>query len=490
MWRLFEEIKAKTDGIFGGTGGIVCCAIFGGIFFVLRKYLPHPSEFFPFNWLSLKLGIHKHENFNIILDILDCFELQEYGKYSIRVKCGREEKETFVSTSTENTHDHSNNNKIFSCSWGEKCIVFVRQREDYLFLELVSHGTFTNSTLGECKIRIMDIFEAKFPKKVTYNIQRGRKYIGKVTLSFYRISPNIFVDETTPVLFQAMINLQTDADIQGNKNICANFDKMSEKEQLIFFSKALQGNLYYLENGNNDKVRMFYFRAIEVTLNRWEWCYWMNEGDYLKGTNKLGSYSFLAMSVVIPDKFDRDRFYIKYHDFYGTHDLFFKTVDIDRDIWSEGIYEFIDRLRTYLDHIKECIPNLSPKRYLDQQEEDECDREEIGENSELIRKKLEEHSTPNNDKINQETVSKNTRTVKKYSLEKVKQLMENKPNSPSSIRRMRMEVTPIKEEEAESLVGSTGITSNTQPSILDVCRCPKSIIIAESSNKELSVGTK
>ncbi|KAH8739320.1 putative transmembrane protein [Cryptosporidium ryanae] len=441
MWKFVEEIKAKTDFIFGGTGGIVCCAIFGGIFFFLRKYLPHPSEFFPFNWLSLKLGIHKHENLKIILDIFDIFELQEHGKYSLRIKCGRETEETLVSTSTESTNDQLNNIKMFNCSWGEKCVIFVSQREDYLFLELVSHGTFTNSVVGECKIGIMDIFEAKFPKRVTYSVQKGRKYIGKVVLSFYRISPNIFVDETTPVIFQAMINLQTDADIAGNKNICANLDKMSEKEQLIFFSKALQGNLYYLENGNNDKTRIFYFRAVEVTLNRWEWCYWMNEGDYLKGTNKLGSYSFLAMSVVIPDKFDKNMFYIKYHDFYGTHDLFFKTVDIDRDIWSEGIYEFIDR---------ECTPNLGPILNSDLHRKGESEQEEIGENSELIIKRTEK------EKIDEDAIpnKSNKRTVKKYSLDKVNQIKENKLNSPASIKRMIMEVAPIKGEEVESLVGN------------------------------------
>lgn len=107
-------------------------------------------------------------------------------------------------------------------------------------------------------------------------------------------------------------------------------------------------------------MRILYFRAVEVTINRlvneeyhkitnnqcirWEWSYWTSEGDYLKGNNRLGGYPFLAMSVVIPDKTERGQFYIKYHDLYGIHDLFFREVDVDRDIWTEAIYEFIERV--------------------------------------------------------------------------------------------------------------------------------------------------
>lgn len=50
------------------------------------------------------------------------------------------------------------------------------------------------------------------------------------------------------------------------------------------------------------------------------------------------------MSIVVPDKSDREIIYIKYHDLYGAHDLFFKTIDVERDIWSEALYEFIERV--------------------------------------------------------------------------------------------------------------------------------------------------
>ncbi|KAF7459385.1 transmembrane protein [Cryptosporidium felis] len=269
MWGFLEQLRVKAGGLFDLTGGIICCAAFGSILFIFRKYIPHPSEFFPLNWFFLSLGIHKHENFNLLLDVLECNEISEPGKYSVRVKCGRETQDSSISICTDDMNKLiGDNKKKLRCSWEEKSIVFVRQRENYLFIELISHGTFSNSVIGECRIGILDIIDAKFPKKVTYCFQKDRKVVGKVLLSFYKISANIFIEETTPILFQAMINLQTDADISGNKSIYADFDKMSEKQQLIFISKALQGNLYYLENGDKDKQRMFYFRAVEITLNR------------------------------------------------------------------------------------------------------------------------------------------------------------------------------------------------------------------------------
>ncbi|KAJ1613035.1 snoRNA [Cryptosporidium canis] len=350
MWGFLDNLRTRAGGFIDLTNGILCCAAFGGLLLIFRKYIPHPSEFFPISWLFLRFGIHKHENFNLLLDVLEGSEILEPGKYSVRVKCGRETDDSSTTTCLDETSKEIGIRKSLKCIWNEKCIIFVRQRESYLFIELISHGTFTSSIVGECRISIMDIIDAKFPKKVTYNIHKDRKIVAKLLLSFYRISENIIVQDTNPVLFQAIINLQADADLVGNRSIYADLDNMSEKEQLVFFSKALQGNLYYLENGNKD---CFISELSKLQLI----------GDYLKGNNRLGGYSFLAMSVVIPDKTDRNQIYIKYHDLYGIHDLFFRIVEVDRDIWTEAIYEFIERLRSYLDHIKDDAVNtekLSP----------------------------------------------------------------------------------------------------------------------------------
>lgn len=260
MWGFLENLRAKAGGFIDLTSGILCCAAFGSLLLLFRKYIPHPSEFFPVGWFFLRFGIHKHENFNLLLDILEGVEILEPGKYSVRVKCGREADDSSTTICLDDaTKDVNGLKKYLKCIWKEKCIVFVRQKENYLFIELISHGTFTSSVVGECRISIMDIIDAKFPKKVTYSIQKDRRIVAKLLLSFYRISANIIVEHTNPVLFQAMINLQMDADILGNKSIYADFDKMSEKEQLVFFSKALQGNLYYLENGNKGKLLNIFF---------------------------------------------------------------------------------------------------------------------------------------------------------------------------------------------------------------------------------------
>ncbi|OII73107.1 uncharacterized protein cubi_02338 [Cryptosporidium ubiquitum] len=453
MWGFIEHLRTKAGGLIDLSSGILCCAAFGGLLLIFRKYIPHPSEFFPFSWFFLKFGIHKHENFNLLLDILEGGDIPEPGKYSIRIKCGREVDDSSITTCSEDVNKMANNlKKSFKCCWKEKCIIFVRQRENYLFIELISHGTFTSSVVGECRISIMDIIDAKFPKKVTYSIQKDRKVAAKLLLSFYRISANIIVDDTNPVLFQAMINLQTDADISGNKSIYADFDKMSEKEQLVFFSKALQGNLYYLENGNKDKLRMFYFRAVEVTFNRWEWCYWASEGDYLKGSSRLGGYPFLAMSVVIPDKTDRDQIYIKYHDLYGIHDLFFKTIEIDRDVWSEAIYEFIERLRSYLDHIKDGAINIEQSNINFENANPSNSQPEQTFVVEVTSSSEHSPSCTQGDAINDEgdkketkkneSIKRNAKTVKMYIRNDAEEEIKRK-NSPSSIKRMKMEVNPL-----------------------------------------------
>ena len=67
------------------------------------------------------------------------------------------------------------------------------------------------------------------------------------------------------------------------------------------------------------------------------------------GAKKKGGYSFLAISLVLPDKYDRNTFYVRYHNHQGVHDLFFRRVDRDRNLWSDGLYEFIERLREYLE---------------------------------------------------------------------------------------------------------------------------------------------
>lgn len=57
----------------------------------------------------------------------------------------------------------------------------------------------------------------------------------------------------------------------------------------------------------------------------------------------------MAISLVLPDKYDRHCFYLRYHDMMGVHDLFFKRVDRDRNLWSDGLFEFIEKLREYLE---------------------------------------------------------------------------------------------------------------------------------------------
>ncbi|KAJ1613572.1 snoRNA [Cryptosporidium canis] len=439
MWGLLENLRTKAGGFIDLTNGILCCAAFGGLLLIFRKYIPHPSEFFPISWLFLRFGIHKHENFNLLLDVLEGIEIFEPGKYSVRVKCGRETDDSSTTTCLDETSKEVGIRKSLKCIWNEKRIIFVRQRESYLFIELISHGTFTSSIVGDCRISIMDIIDARFPKKVTYNIQKDRKIVAKLLLSFYRISENIIVQDTNPVLFQAVINLQADADLVGNRSIYADLDNMSEKEQLVFFSKALQGNLYYLENGSKEKLRLLYFRAVEVTANRWEWSYWTSEGDYLKGNNRLGGYSFLAMSVVVPDKTDRNQIYIKYHDLYGIHDLFFRIIEVDRDIWTEAIYEFIERDDAV--NTEKLNPHFESQHTWGLPSEKPLALDIDSEDCEANPKNTDEVKGDERLENEAKLIMRNIRTVKVYTQDSTEQIQRT--NSPSSIRRMMLEVNPL-----------------------------------------------
>ena len=90
----------------------------------------------------------------------------------------------------------------------------------------------------------------------------------------------------------------------------------------------------------DERIALFVFECISNAYI----CYCMQAGE-----KKKGGYSFLAISLVLPDKYDRNTFYVRYHNYQGVHDLFFRRVDRDRNLWSNGLYEFIERLREYLE---------------------------------------------------------------------------------------------------------------------------------------------
>lgn len=63
------------------------------------------------------------------------------------------------------------------------------------------------------------------------------------------------------------------------------------------------------------------------------------------GVEAIDTYPFLSMSVVVADPTNRNCFYIKYHKDGNEFGLLLKKVDRDRDVWTDSIYEFIERSR-------------------------------------------------------------------------------------------------------------------------------------------------
>ncbi|KAL7069099.1 hypothetical protein ACR3K2_03560 [Cryptosporidium serpentis] len=464
MWSLINPFRYKSTTVFEDAAeGLVCCAALGGTLYFFRKHIPHPTEFPPIGWLALRFGCHNHEKFNLLLDIHECTDLPQSGKYLIKLTCGRSEAQTKTAV-TKDLQDswisRSATDSSETCTFSQKVLVHVRQRDEFLLLELVNSGRISSSLIGTCKIRIGDLIDARFPKKVTYSFQKEYRNVAKVSVSFYKLSPNMVIEKTTPLLFQAMINTQTDADIKGH-SISIDFANMSEKDQLTFFSKILQGNLYCFESEGIDKAQMYYFRAVESLPNRWEWDYWISEGEYLKGGSKLGGYLFLAISIVLPDKSDRNKFYIKYHDLSGAHDLFFRTVDRDRDIWSEGLYEFIDRLRSYLNHTKEdsALFNLDIQNTSFAEDEKPSvykDPSKVNlENEAICLANDQANENPHKD-LRSPTRARG-RTIKP-TLQKVPydSYISKQNPTPSSIKRMMREVSPPRKEldEVQPLLSS------------------------------------
>lgn len=59
----------------------------------------------------------------------------------------------------------------------------------------------------------------------------------------------------------------------------------------------------------------------------------------------------------MPDDSNKSHFYVKYHDKSGVYDLVFKRVDRNRDIWTQGLIEFITRQRELIS--KESLNAIS-----------------------------------------------------------------------------------------------------------------------------------
>ncbi|KAL8453247.1 hypothetical protein Emag_001979 [Eimeria magna] len=151
----------------------------------------------------------------------------------------------------------------------------------------------------------------------------------------------------SPLLQQAVLLAQQEAEAK-KEPLNLDLASMGEKQRLVFFSKVLEGPLQRMAASGTAWTDL-YFKAVETAKDKWEWCCWTSRQACYSDAPVVASYPFLAISLVLPDKSDKNVFYVRYHEKYKQHDLFFKRVDRSRDLWSDGLFEFIDKLRAYLD---------------------------------------------------------------------------------------------------------------------------------------------
>ncbi|KAF8822550.1 hypothetical protein IE077_003510, partial [Cardiosporidium cionae] len=326
--------------LLAGCTAIGCCAIGGYTAYKNRRKFPHPSEIEVIGKAYLLCGCHNHEKFDILAEIHEIQQAPLSSKCLVEVVCGRFDAQTQPAKE-----------KNGKCDVHERLSLHVRQCDNSLQIITYKNGILSNELLGMINLNVVqDLIQQGFPKRRWYTLSKEGRSTLRIQVSFHKLdTDNIALGEIpmSPLVQQALLHAQYEAESEGKK-IDIDIEEMGELEQLRFFSKVLEGPLQKMKFFGN-RWENLYFKAVERSDGNWQWQYWNSKQSCQDGGDCLGALAFLAISLVLPDKYDRACFYVKYHDATGAHDIFLKRVDRDRNIWSEGLYEFIEKLRAFLD---------------------------------------------------------------------------------------------------------------------------------------------
>ncbi|PHJ21057.1 transmembrane protein [Cystoisospora suis] len=317
-----------------------CCSVGGLCAYKHRRSIPHPSEFEYIGRAYRFCGCHSHQKFDMLVEVHDIQNVTSSGKYFVEIQAGRFDARTGVCAEKKGRVDIQ-----------ERLSLHVRQCDDEVIVRVKNQGVVSADLVGEVSISVKsELIDGCFPKRQAFFCQKDGKNTCKVILSFHRLdTANVKLGEfqMSPLLHQALLHAQYEAEAKG-ETLNVDLLNMTDIERLRFLSKVLEGPLKQMSSIGG-AWKNFYFRAVERKNGKWEWQYWDSKDDCMSGVRKRGSYSFMAISLVLPDKYDRHCFYLRYHDMMGVHDLFFKRVDRDRNLWSDGLFEFIEKLREYLE---------------------------------------------------------------------------------------------------------------------------------------------
>lgn len=332
---LLGPLGSPLAGAAGAAGTVGVCAALGAAVYAFRKRIPHPTEFALIGCCFLRGGCHEHEAMNIIIEVHDAENVPIGGAVYAYAEAGRFD----VQSGSAKVKDKRA--EIF-----ERMNLHVRQKDPDLTLSLWQKGLVGSVSLGTVKLNLVrDIINRDWPQEQWYTIEKDGRMTCRVKLSFHRVDAY----NATPLLEYALIKANRAA-LERGEPVPAqiDFESLEPTEQLNFLSSVLEGPLKVMGSFG---WKSLYFKPTCKTPGRWFWRGWKDKQEAVGNVKKpTMSIPLFAVTKVVSDKRNRQQFIVSWRHSDGSDEtLLFNRVDRDRDIWSEGLYEFVKRLHIYLE---------------------------------------------------------------------------------------------------------------------------------------------
>ncbi|UKJ87851.2 hypothetical protein MACJ_000291 [Theileria orientalis] len=302
------------------------------------KSIPTPSDYEPMATFCYYSGIHNHREFHLLINISDiegdflkrqcCIEL-EVGEFRIPA--------TAIPVSKEGTL------RNILC----RASVRVRMCDSQVNLNIYRKQVLTKLLVSKLTLDVdRDILAKKFPQNSWYTLYNKSTKVGRIRISFYKVNNSLNVIDNV-VLQQAILcandHINSGAELKIN---ILHPDIMLQAERLVLLSFSLEGPLIAKENYAS---QMRYFKTYQKG-GKWYWSFWNSKPECRANRRPQGSVYLLSISTILKHPTDYTVFYVKYHTKDGPRNLFFKTVDRSRDIWTDSLYMFIHSMRDYIEH--------------------------------------------------------------------------------------------------------------------------------------------
>ncbi|GIX61687.1 uncharacterized protein BcabD6B2_11220 [Babesia caballi] len=317
-----------------GCCAVGCCAVAAANYVSnnLAK-VPHPSECGCIGSIYRIAGIHTHDPFDVILEIHEAINGISAGTYYLEVEAGRNAYRTQKIT-TKDCHLRVH----------EKLKVHLRQCDDAIAIKLYKRNMVRSQICATLVLSAAgDLMAEKLARRRWFTMTHENRSVTRVKISIYRVSEDIAARELSALTLQAILEAQQDGS-EIEEELLDELDGMDDCAKLRFFSKVISGPLKRM-NTFGRKWSTYYFKPLEISAGNWEWCAWNSLDDYNIGLEAVEAYPLLAISVVVPDPTNASCFYVKYHKEGDEFGLLLKTVDRNRDVWSDSLYEFVERSR-------------------------------------------------------------------------------------------------------------------------------------------------